>query len=246
MSNFKKQVEGRKVALYALVGSHNYNLQEEGSDKDYKVFVLPSFDDLYSGDRFKYSEVGQEVDFEAHDVRKLVNLLWKSNPSYMELLFSKEGGTYCQDLLFLKENAEELARMNLQYYYDSTMGFAMQRRKNVMNNKYTPGTKHLYDAHGYNTKDFMHGLRYTELAMNYADAGFCDYKSALRYSGAERDRMLSFKNGALSKDDAVAFLEEKERLFEDQYKDVFKSKEPNYKLLEKLERVVKRAVSLSF
>ena len=42
----------RKVVFKALVGSHNYNLNDETSDKDYKYFVLPTFDDLYTGKMF--------------------------------------------------------------------------------------------------------------------------------------------------------------------------------------------------
>jgi len=33
--------------LQILVGSHNYNLNNENSDKDYKIFVCPTFEDLY-------------------------------------------------------------------------------------------------------------------------------------------------------------------------------------------------------
>ena len=34
--------------LKFLVGSHNYNLNTEESDKDWKVFLYPSFDNLYN------------------------------------------------------------------------------------------------------------------------------------------------------------------------------------------------------
>ena len=39
----------RQWLIKALVGSHNYNLNTETSDKDYKVFVLPTFNELYKG-----------------------------------------------------------------------------------------------------------------------------------------------------------------------------------------------------
>ena len=41
------ELGNRKFAFKSLVGSHNYNLNIETSDKDYKVFVFPTFDDLY-------------------------------------------------------------------------------------------------------------------------------------------------------------------------------------------------------
>lgn len=46
------KLDHRIVVLKALVGSHNYNLNTESSDKDYKYFVLPTLDDLYNGTIF--------------------------------------------------------------------------------------------------------------------------------------------------------------------------------------------------
>ena len=43
---------GRNVAFKALVGSHNYNLNTSDSDKDYKLFVIPTLDDLYFNKSF--------------------------------------------------------------------------------------------------------------------------------------------------------------------------------------------------
>ena len=47
-----------KELLTCLVGSYNYNLNDKNSDKDYKVFVSPTFDDLYSGNQYTISEIG--------------------------------------------------------------------------------------------------------------------------------------------------------------------------------------------
>ena len=38
----KKENGNPKVVFTALVGSGNYGLNDETSDKDYKVFVLPT------------------------------------------------------------------------------------------------------------------------------------------------------------------------------------------------------------
>ena len=47
---------GGKELFRVLTGSHNYNMNTPESDKDYKIFVLPTFDDLYHGKEF--SNVG--------------------------------------------------------------------------------------------------------------------------------------------------------------------------------------------
>ena len=81
---------GRQVVLKALTGSHNYNLNTPDSDKDYKFFVTPTFDDLYSGNRFSNGKQSDEMDYTVHDIRQLSHLLWKSNPNFIEVLFSQE------------------------------------------------------------------------------------------------------------------------------------------------------------
>ena len=47
----------RETVFKALVGSHNYNLADKNSDKDYKVFVLPTFEDLYNGVQYSKQTV---------------------------------------------------------------------------------------------------------------------------------------------------------------------------------------------
>lgn len=81
---------GRKVVFKALVGSHNYNLNTLESDKDYKVFVLPTFDDLYFNNSFSKSCIGETEDFDVHDIRKCSSLWYKANVNFLEVLFSEK------------------------------------------------------------------------------------------------------------------------------------------------------------
>lgn len=81
---------GRKEIFRALVGSHNYNMNTPESDKDYKIFVAPTFNDLYFNKSYSNFIIGETEDYDIHDVRKLSNLLWKSNVNFMEVLFSED------------------------------------------------------------------------------------------------------------------------------------------------------------
>lgn len=74
-----------KEIFRALVGSHNYNLNTETSDYDYKVFVAPTFDDLYFNKQYSKSIIGEEQDLDIHDVRKVSNLWWKANVNFLEV-----------------------------------------------------------------------------------------------------------------------------------------------------------------
>lgn len=78
------------MAFKALVGSHNYNLADENSDKDYKMFVLPTFEDLYKGKMYSKQIIGETEDLDVHDIRKIVNLFYKSNINFIEVLFTNE------------------------------------------------------------------------------------------------------------------------------------------------------------
>ena len=80
----------RVSVLKALVGSHNYSLNTPESDKDYKLFVLPTFDDLYSREDYTVNINSKEEDIVVYDIRKLSSLFFKANVNYIEVLYSKE------------------------------------------------------------------------------------------------------------------------------------------------------------
>lgn len=75
-----------KLFMSALVGSHNYNLNTEHSDLDYKYFVFPTFDDLYYKKEIAKSKTSDYLDYEVHDIRKLSQLWWKANINFIEVL----------------------------------------------------------------------------------------------------------------------------------------------------------------
>lgn len=142
----------RKFVFKALVGSHNYNLNVDEientktgerfptSDRDYKVFVLPTFEDLYKGNMY--------------DIRKLPNILYKANINFIEVLFSNEiiindelGREQKLMLSKIFENKDEIARMNLPRLYNSCSGMFLNKMKLLK--KGTDGTQHLVDTFGY-------------------------------------------------------------------------------------------------
>jgi hypothetical protein len=77
------------IIFEALTGSHAYGLNEANSDIDYKgVFVLP-LDDVLSDDYI--TEVSDEKnDITYFEIGRFIELLNKSNPTAVELLFSPE------------------------------------------------------------------------------------------------------------------------------------------------------------
>lgn len=81
-----------------LIGSNNYNLDLPESDKDYKIIVAPTFEDL-----FYNKTLNKQIDDNTSqvDFRFFFQKLLKGNPNYIEMLFSQEKIFYDERLEFL-------------------------------------------------------------------------------------------------------------------------------------------------
>lgn len=234
------------ILFKTLVGSNNYNLATPESDKDYKVFLLPTFEDLYSNKYIKAGSIKSETeDLDFYDIRELTNVLYKSNINFIEVLFSNEiiipenlpgwAKIYVQDIFKLKE---DIARMNLPYLYNACMGMAFNKMKLL--DKGTESSKHLIEKHGYDTKAFMTAYRVLDFLERYADNGFTDFRAAINYEDPSYLRFL--RSGKLTKEEAIHRNELKEARIKTNYESIYKSKEVNANTLTKLEHVIKRLI----
>jgi uncharacterized protein len=237
----------RKVLLQCLVGSHNYNLNNEDSDKDYKMFVAPTFDDLYYNNHFCNDVLTPEADYNYHDIRKLSHLFWKSNINFVEILFSNEVHIFNTnpDIIILIENIygmrNDIASMNLPYFYEACMG--MHHNKMKMINKGTIGTQHLVDKFGYDTKQALHAYRLLDFLNRFYDNDFTDFKKAITYDEEEREFMLGIKNGKYTLEE---FIKIKDKYFEQtcNLKDSYYSQSPREDIKFILETNVKKIVKI--
>ena len=230
-------LKNRKIALKSLFGSHNYNLNDEQSDYDYKYFIFPTFDDLYTGKMFSTSHIGV-IDYDVHDIRKLVDLFWKANINFLEVLYSKEFA--CVDeikgIIFMRD---KIVTMNLPYLYSACKGMHFEKMKNLI--KGTEGTKHLVSQYGYDTKQAMHAYRVLDFCIRFAETDFTDFEKALRYTDNEAKELLYIKNGKFSLDD---FQYISNGLYE-QFKkeeELYKSHKPDEETKEKLYNLVKKII----
>lgn len=242
----------RTPFLKALVGSHNYNLQVPSSDMDYKLFVLPLFEDMFANrDIAKSFTADNGDDVEYKDARQLSYLWWKSNVNFTEVLFSN-------DLVFSQEvekhvkklldKKEEIARMNLPYLHKSSLGMIRTKLRLAQRN-YENGLIR-YDENGKQSivkgisapwgKEMMGAYRIGDFFMRYYNNGFTDFKAAMTYSDEERVKLLAFKNEEMSYEDALAMVKEKEQELLDV---VFTyDEEDGLKTKEFVESVLKEAV----
>lgn len=253
MEQLQMDFGGRKPLLKALVGSYNYNLNLEDSDKDYKLFILPKFDDLYGNVQFSKMYVGEEEDYDVHDIRKLNSLLWKSNINFIETLFSDNIEILSDDYNHVKgimyfnlesiiHMRKEIARMNLPYLWNACIGMHIEKKKAMI--KGTTGTQHLVDKFGYDTKQAMHSMRVLFVLQRFANNDFKDFKKAIYFEedDIQRDYLLKIKNGIYPYKMMVEILNNELKYTELGYKNIYSNQLPDEETYLKLSQLVKEIV----
>lgn len=237
------------IVFKSLVGSHNYNLNTEQSDKDYKAFVVPTFDDLYINDYIKtVTNISEEVDIEYTDIRKLENILYKSNTSFLEILFSKEleiNSDYKEEVKELLMLRDSIAKMNLRALYSSSIGIYNSRRQLML--KANDKNKDIINAIGYDPKQAMHCYKILDFLKRFKNTDFDDFQKAIYYEhgDAARDIMLYIKSGKPSLEEVSGILDRKFIITEMYCKNKYKSKEICEETNQKMSHIIKSIVKKS-
>ncbi|MBU8905365.1 DNA polymerase beta superfamily protein [Desertibacillus haloalkaliphilus] len=237
---------GRDLVFTSLVGSHNYNLDDEYSDKDYKVFVLPTFGDLYERNEYKHAYQQNGCDYDVHDVRKLVSLLWKANVNFIEGLFSSEirlpsNQDHYQliqrDVEALLAMREEIASMNVSYLYRASVGMFFTKMKqferDIQKEKETNEDELERDIR----KHALVAYRILDFLERYEQRGFSDFAGAMRYNERERSEMLRIKHEPYHYQELTSMLTDKKKRV-DQYEDIYLRQKPNEKTKKKVEETI--------
>ena len=82
-----------KVVGKVLFGSQNYFLDGPDSDHDYKLLMMPEFNDFYTYHRVSKNDLPEEYDPEHYNVMSVLKFdenLRKGNVNALEMLFSRE------------------------------------------------------------------------------------------------------------------------------------------------------------
>jgi predicted nucleotidyltransferase len=230
------------IAFKVLCGSYNYHLNTEKSDKDYKTFFYPSFDQLYSGQKYSKSEVSDTEDNTYHDIRKFPDMLWKSNVNFIETLFSVE--TPVTDNLYdkLKIIREDIARMNLPYLYDGCFGMFYRTYKQFQRDKDNPEK---YYKHAYSS------IRILDFIKRYRDTKFKYFGKAIDYEKdiynneqekySNKKLFIDIKSGKYSYQDLEEMIE-CYKMIAKYLKNEYKSYKPSENLHKVINEWVKQAV----
>lgn len=244
MNPFDDKVDsfnGRMVVVKALVGSHNYNLNTAQSDRDYKLFVEPTFDDLYFGSHFATGAQSVTVDYTVHDIRGLSDLLWKANINFIEILFSIDL-YYHAGLAWIFNNRDALASMNLPKLYNSSMGMHFNKFNNI--HKGTGTTSALVEKFGYDTKQATHALRLLYVIERIASG--MNVQDALYFSNKNVKRiiLLNVKSGKYTEDNFRKIVEVWHKRHGNKTRDWFESQATNEELKNQMDDVIKNFIRM--
>lgn len=192
--------KGYNVFAVILQGSQNYGLdiysEDYQSDVDCKVFVFPSFEDVYSGNKVSKvykvgcKETGLEQ-IEVKDIRLFSELLSKANPSYIELLATDYVLTnYRAEFNKLKSFLPKLLDTRAMLFANSVYGMAMEKEK-ALCHPY-PATLDKIEKFGYDPKQLHHIIR-----LYYLLDGFHKGEGLnLMVEGERKEYLINVKKGS--------------------------------------------------
>lgn len=156
---------GLNVAGVFAQGSMNYGLyiedEEYHSDVDTKAIILPTLDDLIKGTKMtstKYDFDGEQIDVK--DIRVMTDMWIKSNPAYLEILFTKykilnpKFESYIQDILNI---GNDIVKMNFPQLAKCISG--MSKEKVIAMEHPYPSLIDKIEKYGYDSKQLHHIVR---------------------------------------------------------------------------------------
>lgn len=201
-----KEWEGRKVVFTTVYGSWNYGTADSTSDTDYKVFVMPTLEYLYTNSQYSYSgKMENADDIEIHDIRKLPSLLSKANPSYLEIIASdyiwaNEG--FEDYVKFLTDNKYKIGNANMKALYHAAKGIMHEKmgaiKKGYPSQETNEGWKRK-QLYGYDCKQLLHFIRISNMIKKIFTPNIEDSKnimSCFKLNEDEVKHLMSIKNNS--------------------------------------------------
>lgn len=183
--------------VIASNGSMNYGLDNENSDIDSKLLVIPNLHDLVFNNRQNYlhemSDNNEHV--EVKDIALYMKTILKQNINFVETLFAKctiVNPKYQKYWNVLQERREDIARYDEKRACQCMLGMMKQKREQMT--KPTPGRQKSIDMIGYDAKSFHHLLRLSYFMNYYLDGK--SYEDCLTKRRTDECRILmAAKNG---------------------------------------------------
>lgn len=203
-------LEERTIIL-SPTGSHAYGTNTENSDKDFKGVVIPPVDYYLGLETFnEYNNSGgknfrntqDDVDISLIHVNKFVRDAMQGVPNNIEILFLRpEDYLKVTDLgQLLIDNRHLFLSKQIKTKFGGYAYSQIQKLKNKQSNG--TGRQDLIQAHGYDTKFFMHSIRLLSSAIEILETG--DYHT----HRPDRAFLIKCRNGEYTLEEALQLVEQ--------------------------------------
>ena len=191
------------------------NTDDYSSDFDVKCFIIPTLKDLLERPNMISKELvmNDKSHIEVKDIRLLGNLLYKMNPTYLELLYTpyfyvNKEYQRVRTLLFLKslkEMRDDISNRDVKRFVKSMQGFIYEKRKGL--EKRTDSGQEIFDIYKYNPKQLHHLARLSEMVSEVARLdGKVNFESLMNLdflSIKEKNKIKKYKTAPIEYSEAI-------------------------------------------
>ena len=248
--------DGRDCIFTSVIGSHNYGLARD-TQKNYKIFVAPTFEDLYNGTPIHTkTRLFMNNECEIIDIRNLPQLIWKCHINFIEILHSdyftfdiRKEDIYTTKIYSLIEDIinkrDEIVTMNLPRMYNSFMNLIEDRTKKILCPSH--GSQEYIEKFGYDTKKFQLVMRCMDFIKRFAENNFTDFKDALYYSDNDKSKeeMESYRDGKYTLNEAVNKITEYREFIEEKYLLDYLCRKPDESKCKFIENKIKDIIQIN-
>lgn len=229
------KINGRTIIFKALVGSRNYNTNLPTSDKDYKIYVLPTLEDLYDGVKYvkAYKDEKNNEEGTIYDIRLLPDHFNKPSINFLEILFSKSfdindklNPRILYDIKTILEMKYDIVKIDLPRLYHVCHSTIMTNYQHFIKTK--------------NPKDACSVIRNADFLYTFSDNyNFHYFDEAMKYKNGSmfRDILLDIKSDNIKYDTLLQMVKSdvnRHVLYKEKY-----DKPRNEDTIEKVNNIIK-------
>lgn len=183
---YKQELEkdGHTVLYIGLYGSQNYGVDDELSDIDAKVIVLPKLDDIVFRKTVSFVKEFKEGACDVKDLITYYNVVKKGNFSFLEPFYTQYfmGDTYLRCLF----RQIPVNRMSI-------LGGMLEKRK-ALTHEY-PSKIEEFKNFGCDPKQYHHIVRLYDMAFAEQKYGLTKTYPYLKYKDEKAEYMKAIKRG---------------------------------------------------
>lgn len=183
---YKQELEkdGHTVLYIGLYGSQNYGVDDELSDIDAKVIVLPKLDDIVFRKTVSFVKEFEEGACDVKDLITYYNVVKKGNFSFLEPFYTQYfmGDTYLRCLF----RQIPVNRMSI-------LGGMLEKRK-ALTHEY-PSKIEEFKNFGCDPKQYHHIVRLYDMAFAEQKYGLTKTYPYLKYKDEKAEYMKAIKRG---------------------------------------------------